>query len=98
MNSPFGSSFDGGPPGIRTISRTGLPLTSAIRPPTWNDPMPRKMMSSSAANAGKIASARAAAIRTRRMLSPRPLSVSPAIVTNLASTCHRTQRRFKGKQ
>jgi hypothetical protein len=31
---PFGSSLDGGPPGTRTISRTGLPLTSTMRPPT----------------------------------------------------------------
>ena len=31
MNWPFGSSFDVGPPGTRWISRTSLPLTSAMR-------------------------------------------------------------------
>src|SRR5262249_4854212 len=88
MNWPLGSSFDGGPPGIRTISRTGLPLTSATRPPTWKEPMPRRTMSSSAASGGSAASVRAAAIRTRRMLflplSSTFLSLS-AIVTDLAS-------------
>ena len=63
MNWPMGSSFDGGPPGMRTISRTGLPLTSAMRPPTWSEPMPRSTMSSSAANAG--AAAKPATIATR---------------------------------
>src|SRR2546430_11694530 len=38
---PFMSTFAGTPPGVNTISFTGLPEISTSRPPTWNDPMSR---------------------------------------------------------
>ncbi len=71
MYWPFGSSLVSGPPGCRTISRTGLPLISTTRPPTWNEPMPRSTMSCSAATAAVRPAARAAiAIMTRCILRP----------------------------
>src|SRR5262245_30693484 len=69
MYWPFGSSLVGGPPGCRTISRTGFPLISTTRPPTWNEPMPRSTMSCSAADAdARLAADTAIAIRIRCIL------------------------------
>jgi hypothetical protein len=53
---------------MRTISRTCLPLTSAMRPPTWNEPMPRSTMSSAIAEAGNATNAANHPIRIRRMM------------------------------
>src|SRR5256885_11759224 len=38
---PFMSPLAGTPPGVNTISFTGLPEISTSRPPTWNEPMSR---------------------------------------------------------
>src|SRR2546426_6777041 len=38
---PFGSTCAGTPPGVNTISFTGLPEISTSRPPTWNEPTSR---------------------------------------------------------
>src|SRR5437879_12202906 len=38
---PFMSTPAGTPPGVNTISFTGLPEISTSRPPTWNEPMSR---------------------------------------------------------
>src|SRR5438132_8076357 len=38
---PFMSTLAGTPPGVNTISFTGLPEISTSRPPTWNEPMSR---------------------------------------------------------
>ena len=86
MYWPLGSSFVRGPPGWRTIIRTGLPLTSAIRPPTWNEPMPRSTMSSSAASGVRAAEAGTVATKIRRMpfLLPRH---SGAHTLSLACDC-----------
>src|SRR5882762_7206763 len=54
---PFGSTFAGTPPGVNTISFTGLPEISASRPPTWNEPMSRSAIG---------AWAQPARIRTRK--------------------------------
>src|SRR3954452_17445493 len=71
MYWPFGSSLVIGPPGWRWIMRTSLPETSAMRPPTWNEPMPRSTMSSAAVAVQHTAAASAAPIRMRRIfLSP----------------------------
>src|SRR5205823_6214252 len=69
MNWPLGSSFDIGPPGTRWMSLTGFPLTSAMRPPIWNEPMPRSTMSS-CASAGGAARLMSVAIKMRRMCPP----------------------------
>src|SRR5256886_16697890 len=37
----FMSTLAGTPPGVNTISFTGLPEISTPRPPTWNEPMSR---------------------------------------------------------
>src|SRR6185436_2549141 len=65
MYWPFGSSLVIGPPAWRWIIRTSLPETSAIRPPTWNEPMPRSTMSSAAAALKHAAAASTAPIRMR---------------------------------
>src|SRR3982751_961498 len=74
MYWPLGSSLVCGPPGWRTIMRTSLPLTSTTRPPTWNEPMPRSTMSSSAAagvtaGATKNAAAASAALITKPFIA-----------------------------
>ena len=79
MYWPFGSSLVNGPPGWRTISRTGLPVISTMRPPTWNEPMPRSTMSSFA-NAGS-ATLTAAAIKAKRIIP------SPVFVGALSPIC-----------
>jgi len=37
-SSPFGSTLIGGAPGLTTTSRVGIPLSVAVRPPTWKLP------------------------------------------------------------
>src|SRR2546423_5259966 len=45
---PFMSTLAGTPPGVNTISFTGLPEISTSRPPTWNEPMSRSTIGASA--------------------------------------------------
>src|SRR5439155_10862932 len=60
---PLRSTFAGTPPGVNTISFTGLPEISTSRPPTWNDPMSRSAIG-----------ARAQPARTRIPRMRRPMA------------------------
>jgi hypothetical protein len=58
----------GGLPRFSVTSRTGLPEISTSLPPTWNDPMPRKVIGSSA-DAVLIDAANKIASQAARILS-----------------------------